>query len=129
MLEHVAIAAVIAVRSLTTVGAVDGRDMDIKVVVSHRAVVLGDKADSVPMVVFSVASRVIVGMSVLFIPSKDHLSSGGTHSQSGSASFQSPLREIQSRQSGFTTTHQTQQQYQHQYRPQASSYQGYTLGY
>ena len=62
----------LAVRSLTTVGAVDGRDMDIRVVVAHRAVVLGDEADLVPMVIISVASRVIAGMSVLFVPNKDH---------------------------------------------------------
>ena len=56
MPEHVATAAVIAVRSLTAVGAVEGRDRDIKVVVALRAVVLGDEADSLPMVVFSVAA-------------------------------------------------------------------------
>ena len=44
-----------------------------------------------------------------------HLSSGGTHNQSGSALFQSLPRQTQSRQSGFTTPHQTQQQYPHQY--------------
>ena len=63
----------IAVRSLTAVGVVDGRDRDIRVVVAHRAMVSGDEADSVPMVVFSVASRVTVGMSVLIIPNKNHV--------------------------------------------------------
>ena len=73
MPEHVATAAMIAVRSLTAVGVVEGTDRDIRVVVALRAVVLGDEADSLPMVVFSVASRVTVGASVLFVPSKNHL--------------------------------------------------------
>ena len=41
--------------------------------------VLGDEADLVPMVVFSVASRVVVGMSVLFVLNKDHLYHLGPH--------------------------------------------------
>ena len=71
--EHVVTTAVITVRSLTVVGVVNGSDMDIRVAVAHRAVVLGDEVNSVPMVVFSVASRVTVGISVLFVPSKNHL--------------------------------------------------------
>ena len=77
MPEHAVTGAVIAVRSLTTVGAVDGRDMDkdrdIRVVVARQAVVLGDEVDLVPIVVISVASRVTTGMSVFFVPNKDHL--------------------------------------------------------
>ena len=61
-LEHATTKTVIAVRSLTAVGVVDGKDRDkdrdIRVVVAHRVVVLGDEADLVPMVVISVASRV-----------------------------------------------------------------------
>ena len=56
---------------------VDGRDRDKdkdnRVVVARRAVVTGDKADLVPIVVISVASSVTVGRSVLFVPSKEHL--------------------------------------------------------
>ena len=108
MPEHAATAGVIAVRSFTAMGTVGGRDRDI------RVVVLGDEADLVPIVVFSVASRVTVGISVLFNLSKDHLyHPRGTHSHSGFASFQSPSRQTQFHQSSFTTSHQTQQQYQH----------------
>ena len=71
--EHMASAAVIVVKSLTAVRAMDGRDRDSRVMVACRAVVLGDKVDLVPMIVINVASRVIAGRSVLFLPSKDHL--------------------------------------------------------
>ena len=71
--KHVATAIVIAIRSLTIVGMVDGKDMDIRVVVARLAVVPGDEADVVPMVVISMASRVTTGIGVLFIPNKDHL--------------------------------------------------------
>ena len=61
----------VAARSFTAAEAVDCRDN--KVVVAHRVVVLGDEADLVPMVVFSVASRATVGASVIFVPNKNHL--------------------------------------------------------
>ena len=69
----------------------------------------------VPMVILSMASRVTVGINVLFILYKDHFYHPRAHSQSGYASFQSPPRQTQSHQSSFTTPHQTQQQYQHQF--------------
>ena len=73
MPEHVATVVVIAIRSLTAVGAADGKDKYIRMVVARQAVVSGDEAVSVPTIAFSVASRVIIGMSVLFVPNKDHL--------------------------------------------------------
>ena len=79
MPEHAATEVVIAVRSLTTVGAVGSKDRDIKVVVARRVVVLGDEADLVPMVVFSVASRVTVRISVLFVLNRDHLYHPGAY--------------------------------------------------
>ena len=75
--KHTTTTTMIVVRSLTVVVAVDGRDRDkdrdIRVVVARRAVVLGDEANLVPMVVISVVSRVTTGMGVLFVPNKDHL--------------------------------------------------------
>ena len=71
MLNHTATATMIVMRFPTVVQVVDGRDN--RIVVAHRAIVLGDETDLIPMVVISAASRVTEGKSVLFIPSRDLL--------------------------------------------------------
>ena len=75
MPEHKTTVVVTTVRLPTAVKVVDGRDKDrdSRVVVAHPAVLLEDEANLVPIVVISVAYRVTIGRSVLFVPIRDHL--------------------------------------------------------
>ena len=72
MPEHATIAAVTAIRLPTTVEAVDGKDRDSRVVVARPTMVSEDKADLVLMIAISMASKVIAGRSILFVPIRDH---------------------------------------------------------
>ena len=74
MPEHTAMAAMILVRSPTIVEVVDDkdRDRDNRVVVACLAVVLGNEANSVPVGVICMASRVTVERSALFVRIRDH---------------------------------------------------------
>ena len=53
--------------------------MDNRVVVARLAVVQGDKADSVPMVIYCVASRITVERSAHFVHTRDRHYHPGAH--------------------------------------------------
>ena len=71
MPKHMTTTTVIVIRLPTVVEVVHGRDS--RVVVAHPTTVLREKANLVPMVTISVASRVTAEWSFLSVPIRDHL--------------------------------------------------------